>query len=251
MKFFLFSFLTLALFSCSNPDEELPVVKNMVLNGQDSDFHGLAGIIHEVSVTVSDNKELSQMKISVVPNPSSHAHADEPITAFISPNIGSWDTLSIASISGREASAKAYFRAPDDIAGMWSIVAQVLDGNGNLKEQKEDLHIQNDLVPAIQIQSTTPAAVENGILNLPLNGSLILDGVIVDLDGLDSIGFSVSGPSLTSTFVHAVSPVSSWNYNLADLPMPAFSVAGNYFLKIYAVDLTGREYWKTSKVVVQ
>jgi hypothetical protein len=251
MKSLLCTFLAFALVSCHNPDEELPVVKSIVLNGQDSEFHGLAGNIHEISVTASDNEELSQMKISVVPNPSSHGHADEPISAFISPNIGNWDTLSISSIGGQEASSRAYFLAPDGIAGMWSVVAQVLDANGNLIQEKMDLHIQNDLFPAIQIQSSIPAAVENGILNLPLNGTLIIDGVIVDLDGLDSIAFSVTGPSLTTPFLYSVSPVSNWNYDLSGLSMPAFSATGNYYLKIFAVDLTGREYWKTSKVVVE
>jgi hypothetical protein len=171
MKLLFYSAFLLVFIACSNPDDELPAVQSIVLNGQDSEFHGLAGIIHEISVQATDNKELNQLKISVVPNSASHGHADEPISAFISPNIGNWDTLCIFSASGQQAASTVYFQAPDDIAGMWSVVAQVLDANGNLKQEKMDLHIQNDLIPAIQIQSTTPAAVENGIINLPLTGS--------------------------------------------------------------------------------
>ncbi len=223
----------------------------------DDHLHGLAGDGNPFEIKVSDDLELSQMKMQIISPTGFHSHdgvSEEDLNllerTFQSPNIGKWDTTVVYNLSAKEQTRNLIFDAPDSISGGWKVRVGLLDTGGNLTQEDYTLHVFNDDFPDILPDATIPVANEDGIVELALNETVQFDGDIVDVnDSLLYVECVVLKGSDTAQY-HIWNNIGNWVFPMEQIVVDPFNETGSYLMHIRAVDMLGWKNWKQVRIEV-
>jgi len=161
---------SLFITSCKKdtPDTEAPAITAVdepLMN--DTLFTGAE--LH-VEASISDNEELSQLKIDVHAAEDGHNHGKVDGSAY-------WETIVLVDLSGASTSVHEHIDIPADAAsGKYHVILSAVDKAGNQSEIVErDIYIQNSgdqIAPIVTITSPTPN--ESISLSAGINVSAIL-----------------------------------------------------------------------------
>ena len=137
-----------------------PVMNETLLSG--SELH--------VELTVTDNEELSQLKIDIHSAEDGHSHGKVDLSAY-------WETVVLVDLSGATASVHERIDIPADAAsGTYHVILTAVDKSGNQSAITErDIFIQNasdQIAPLITISS--PADNDTISLSAGINVAAIL-----------------------------------------------------------------------------
>lgn len=228
--------------SCKNPDENAPLIHHVYLNSiPDAYLHGIAGMINIAEVKVSDDKQLSQLRIKLITTNGIHQHeleSGEAAHAFLEYNQGVWDTLSIVNIGGNGFTESFNLNIPDTISGGWNMEIAVLDNNGNLKTETRQVHIQNDHLPAISVGDIVPIPQQDGLILMSVGDSILLSGFVIDPDSLEFVSAEILKGSVSIWSQNYIN-IHNWTFNLQQIMSPALTTTGSYVFNITARDING------------
>ncbi len=139
MQWFVMGMMVLTIFSC-NPEEvqdvEHPVINSVMVNSVQQETHELtAGNSFVVQVGLTDNEDLSQLKISVHSADDGHGHVDLPGYEGLE-NVGLWSYSRVFDLSGTASSPTSTIAIPDTITGVWHLEIMAIDQSGNESDEK-------------------------------------------------------------------------------------------------------------------
>ena len=195
---------------------EEPAMNDTLLTG--SELH--------IEASISDNDELSQLKIDVHAAEDGHNHGKVDASAY-------WETVVLVDLSGASTSVHEHIDIPADAAsGTYHVILSAVDKAGNQSEIVErDVYIQNSgdqLAPIVTI--TSPSQNDTIALSAGLNVTAILTDNVA-LEDADLI--LLSGSSVVYETEIALSG-TEFNLNqsipISNLP------AGNYTIELIVRD---------------
>ncbi len=193
-----------------------PLMNDTLLSG--SELH--------VDLKVSDNEELSQLKIDIHSAEDGHSHGKVDASAF-------WETVVIVDLSGKEQLVHEYIDIPNDAAsGVYHVILTAVDKSGNMSEVSErDIFIQNsgDLIaPLATIQTPTEGA------SLVAGSDLNVQAALTDNLSLNRFELKVyKGNTLVSD---TDMNISGTEYTLNQTLSTAGWTAGNYTIELLVFD---------------
>jgi hypothetical protein len=183
-----------SMYSCkSDQDLSAPVVDGIVVNGLDDVEHELnAGDVIDVTINVSDNENLKQVKLSIHSADDGHGHGGGSGEVY-EPNVGNWSYSNIINVSGTAANVNASLNVPSDIKGHWHLEVLVIDAAGNeAQEAFTTLHVENDGLPSADFDWNPGVSDTDQIVHIPVSDpQFTFSADITDADGLESIFWSV------------------------------------------------------------
>ncbi|MEY2764163.1 MAG: hypothetical protein RLZZ205_587 [Bacteroidota bacterium] len=131
--------LALATYGCQPKEEQdttRPIIGNVTLNDLAQETHELSpGQSFVVTMPVTDDEQLSQLKIGVHSADDGHGHVDLPGYEGLE-NAGTWSYTRIFDLSGTMASPTATIAVPDTISGIWHLEIMAIDQSGNESEER-------------------------------------------------------------------------------------------------------------------
>jgi hypothetical protein len=184
------SIFVFTISSCKDEkDKTAPVIKSVSEPLQNDTL--FTGDELHVDASITDNEELSQLKIDIHSADDGHTHGKTDASAF-------WETVRIVTLSGTSSSIHEDIAIPGDAAaGKYHVILTAVDKAGNQSEFVErDIHIRNstDLIaPEIVISSP----VENATLST--GSPLTVSGTLTDNVALRKVEIKVyRGTTLVS-----------------------------------------------------
>ncbi|MEN9332967.1 MAG: hypothetical protein RLY35_147 [Bacteroidota bacterium] len=139
MKYLMLGMMVITIFSCTkdeNQDLERPILQSVLVNNVQQETHELqAGSNFVVQVNVSDNADLSELKINVHSADDGHGHVALPGYEGVV-NEGVWAYSRIFDLTGTTASPTATITIPDTISGIWHLEVMAIDQSGNESDEK-------------------------------------------------------------------------------------------------------------------
>ena len=228
---------------CNKDDDEAPVIQEITINGSSigTEMEVEAGDVLAVSIRVSDNEALNQVKIDIHANADGHSHDGHSHGgggAF-----GSWETLEIIDVSGTEETITRNITIPQTILGEWHFGVLALDETGNEADEVfTDLDIDNEYIPHIHIDAINGDDVGDE-LDADEGDVLSFEGEITDPDGLAHVEFEIKdedGNTLASVDYDPAGAVE-WDMSAASITVPALPDEHGE-LHIHAEDTQGFEY---------
>jgi len=137
-----------------------------------------------VSIAVSDDEELNQLRVKVE-------------QAF-SKSFGFWEFVDVRDLAGSSYTSQYTYFIPDSaLAGLYEISLQVADerGNGSVDSTLQFQIRQPSEEPVISGFETDPAIDMDEVLRLSSNDTLTFSGTLSDTDSLQSFSISFRDPS--------------------------------------------------------
>ena len=139
MQWFVMGMMVLTISSCK-PEEvqdvERPVINNVMVNSVQQETHELtAGNSFVVQVGLTDNEDLSQLKMNVHSADDGHGHVDLPGYEGLE-NVGLWSYSRVFNLSGTTSSPTSTIAIPDTITGVWHLEIMAIDKAGNESDEK-------------------------------------------------------------------------------------------------------------------
>jgi hypothetical protein len=206
------------------PDSEAPIiaaVEEPLMN--DTLFTG--NELH-IEASISDNEELSQLKIDVHAAEDGHNHGKVDASAY-------WETVVIIDLSGASTSIHEHIDIPTDAAsGMYHVILTAVDKAGNQSEIVErDIFIQNagdQVAPIVTI--TSPSQNDTISLSTGINVSAIL----TDNIGLEDADLLLLSGS-TVVFETEIA-LSGTEFNLNQTIPTSTLAAGTYTIELVVRD---------------
>lgn len=240
MKHLFFLAATIAvLSSCSNKEDDTdPVIQYVRINGTEAPEHDLeAGQTVAVSVSLTDNEELNQVKLEIHAADDGHTHEGGGSSEPSGPNTGVWVDSRIINLDGTSAERSVNFTVPLDVAGYWHLEVLLIDREGNeAEEYVTTLHVENPDLPVVTI-TTNPAAVGEYVEITP--GSEVGISVTAsDEEGLGIIHIEVESEGGTVLFEQEYDAAGAATFT-ADGIAVAFPLAGHYHIHVEATDSGG------------
>ncbi|MFN0033025.1 MAG: DUF4625 domain-containing protein [Flavobacteriales bacterium] len=257
ISFFMIVWLMSGLVACRQADDTLPVIQFLELNGSvDEHLHGLSGDTLKFHISLTDDQELSQMKVTFTTPAGYHSHDEgtEELNlmeaTFQAPNRGAWDTTTIYNLGGLQTERWMNYMVPDTLSGGSSMSISVLDAEGNLAQQDYTIHLSNDNLPDILPDSVSPVPNSDGIVELNTGQPLLLYGNIVDVnDSLEYVKFALlSGTDTVQQ--NTWTNISNWWFPLQNCIIAPITTAGNYQLYITVADRQGWINWRRVRLIV-
>ncbi len=231
----------IAFASCKKEetDTTAPKINSVRVNGVSADEHDLnAGTAIEIAVDVSDNEALNQVKLDIHAADDGHTHDDSSTGEMEAPNIGAWSELRTENLSGKSTTRTFNLTVPATIAGHWHIEVKLIDKEGNeATEYITTLHIENENLPVFNVTST-PATV-NYEIEVPINGTITLNGNVTDPDGLVEVHWELENETTGAVVMEGELPgVTGTSFDLGSIAIGPIA-AGEYHLHIHAEDSQG------------
>jgi hypothetical protein len=195
---------------------EEPAMNDTLLTG--SELH--------IEASISDNDELSQLKIDVHAAEDGHNHGKVDASAY-------WETVVLVDLSGASTSVHEHIDIPADAAsGTYHVILSAVDKAGNQSEIVErDVYIQNSgdqLAPIVTI--TSPSQNDTIALSAGLNVTAILTDNVA-LEDADLI--LLSGSSVVyETEIALTGTEFNLNQSIPISNLPA----GNYTIELIVRD---------------
>lgn len=244
MKYLLFTVIAVVFASCKNPDELLPTIKSIKINGEnDSHMIVIAGEQMVIDVEVEDNKNLKQIMLQLKAISGLHSHQiseSEPTPFLRSLSFGSLDTTFIRTINGSQWTENFSLILPDSISGGCNMNIGVLDDNGNYYTKNYTLHVHNNEVPVVILNSVMPMPDLNGVVQL-VNANQLpqfqMSGHLVDHTGLDLL--TVRLYNSTASWQQAWEfQDGEWSFELENIVINDTLPMGTYTLELKTNDIT-------------
>jgi hypothetical protein len=243
-KLFLSFVLIAALFSCrekSQVDVQPPVITSVMLNDSSSAAHIVqAPSTISIHVTATDNKELNQIKVQIVPVDFRNTNSNFGL------NTGEFEYTQIFNTSGLSSTQHLEVALPDSISGNWFLKVDVSDDYGYLSSPYSTLlTIENPALPTIT--ATTLPAIDNGVITMTEGTNLSVDGTVFDSDSLSFVQVRIE--SVSGTVLDSID-IPFTNTGVSFTPTFDQASAGHYFLVIEGRDQLGyRKLWSAHVVV--
>jgi hypothetical protein len=193
-----------------------PLMNDTLFSG--SEFH--------VDLKVSDNDELSQLKIDIHSAEDGHSHGKVDASAF-------WETVIIVDLSGKEQLVHEDIVIPADAAsGIYHVILTAVDKSGNMSDVSElDIYIQNSgdlLAPLVTLQSPIEGA------SITAGSDLNVQAAITDNLSLNRFELKVyRGNTLISD---TDMNISGTEYTLNQTLSTTGWAAGNYTIELLVFD---------------
>lgn len=234
----------------SEVDTTLPEITQVIVDGLESETHSIqAGESMQISLMVSDNENLKQVKVNVHAADDGHGHGSGS-GVVLQPNVGTWNYSSIIEISGQSATANLSLSVPADIIGSWHLEIMAIDESGNEAIEKVvTLSVNNDELPVIQV-TTSPVASSNSISVSASNPVLSLDATIADASGIDSVYISATTEAGVEVFSQSWDAANAFEFGTGAVQI-TFPGVDLYDLEIRALDVNGYENIWIREVQVQ
>jgi hypothetical protein len=245
------SLLILVSSGCQKADEINPTITSILVNGESTDHpHATAGQAVVVSVVLEDNEDLGQVKLTMS-GLDGHHDPDEEIALMQCPNVGEWPVLKITNLSGKRQEVLFELLCPDTIQGVWDVEIEVVDKSGNTHATAFPIHVQNDFLPYIGINTLNTALDENSVAHFVVGQSLVVTGEVLDQDGdvLSSVHCLLENNS--GIVWEQMWTPSVWTFDLTEVVVPSFLETGTYIFTIHVTDNEGQVYWKTLDISVE
>jgi len=222
----LLAFTAFAAASCKkdDPDNTKPIIE-LVSEPIENDTLYSGSQIH-IEGSVSDDIELSQIKIDVHSADDGHSHGKISFTSF-------FEVTRIIELTGKIYLLQQHIDIPQEAAaGKYDIIITAVDAAGNQSDFVErDIYIRNssDLIaPTITINSPTSQG------NYPLASSLTISAELADNIGLGDVEVKIYRGSVL-VFENDLE-LAEPNYSM-NLEVPTTGwLAGDYTLEILAKD---------------
>jgi hypothetical protein len=226
----------------SDVDTTLPEITQVIVDGLESETHSIqAGESMQISLMVSDNENLKQVKVN------GHGSGSGVV---LQPNVGTWNYSHIIELTGQSATANLSLSVPADIIGSWHLEIMAIDESGNEAIEKVvTLSVNNDELPVIQV-TTSPASSDNVISVSASNPVLSLDATVVDASGIDSLYILAASEGGVEVFTQSfdASDVLEFNTGTIEITFPG---VGLYDIELRALDVNGYENIWMREVQVQ
>lgn len=237
-QYLFFLFLSIALFSCNRDDDnEAPRIQWVRVNGAEADEHELqAGQLMQVSLKLTDNEELNQVKLNIHAADDGHTHGDDT-GEDTGPNTGVWSDTRVLNLEGAEYTGSVNFNIPAEVAGHWHLEVMLIDEEGNeAEEYVTTLHVENDDLPVLEV-TTVPAPVD-GEISLAPGSSLSVEATASDEEGISEIHIEVldDGDVLVEEAEFDGLLATSFTAGPHTFTFPS---AGEFHLHVKAVDAGG------------
>lgn len=177
----------LSLNACKkDKDEEGPVINSVRINGDTDDHYHLdAGSTFELTISVTDNESLKQLKIDIHSADDGHSHELTSDDGF---RDGEWEVFEIVDLSGKSQTIDRSYLIPNDQVGEFHLLIEAIDDEGNESALTFlELDVDNDFIPAIDIQGTVPAENDEGEIEVAIGDMVTIQGSINDDDGIEEI----------------------------------------------------------------
>lgn len=232
----------IALFGCKKDnDEEAPVIGEVRINGAlaGEPEHVDAGTTIEVSIRVTDNEELAQLKIDIHSNDDGHSHDGDSHGSGGAQ--GEWEELAIVDLSGVDQTVTRSFTLPQTIRGEWHLSLRAVDSAGNESPERIiELDVENDLIPSIEVESVNGQS-PNGEVEVEENQPVTFVGTITDAAGLEHIHIEVKTEAGVVLFEveYEASGATSWDLSNANFTLPEVGVAVHGEIHIEAENVNG------------
>jgi hypothetical protein len=217
---------SLFIVSCKKdtPDTQAPSISS-ILEPAMNDTLFTGSELH-VELTVTDNEELSQLKIDIHSAEDGHSHGKVDISAY-------WETVVLVDLTGATSSVHEHIDIPSDAAtGMYHVILTAVDKAGNQSEVLErDIFIQNagdQIAPIVTITSPT----ENDTISLAAGINVM--AVITDNQLLAEADLKVLSGN-TVVFETEIA-LSGTEYNLNQAIPTSTWAAGTYTLELVVRD---------------
>jgi len=244
--------LSILFVSCAKEDSVKPTIVSVKVNGEFFEHpHALAGSPIVFEIMLSDDTELGQCKLLLSPL-EGHVHTlegEEP-SLLDCPNVGEWEALRIQNLSGTNGEMIVELQCPDTVQGTWQFLVEVTDKSGNVSSTSLPLHVHNDFLPYIGVNTINAIPDEEGVVTFALSETLQFTGEAIDAEGapLSAVYCSIK-KSDEVLWEQSWSP-GSWSFDLSQIEVPPFFETGAMEFKIHVTDSQQRVYWKTLDIIV-
>ena len=146
--------------SCQNTDTEAPTVctEAGVMNSILADeIEAEAGDHLDIEDLFCDNEGLSQVRYDIH-NGEGHAHEEEGEEeehehGLVLHSGTDWSVLRNIDLEGTEAEAELHVDVPLTARGVWHVIVDLVDAEGNTATFNTDLHVENSHMPEFTLTS--------------------------------------------------------------------------------------------------
>lgn len=247
----LFFLILTVLAGCQKSDEIVPSILSITINSESTEHpHTIAGQSFSIEISLEDNSDLGQVKVSMVAL-DGHIDPEEVVPLMFCPNIGEWPFLKILNLDGTNQDVVLDILCPDSIQGVWEVEVEVIDKAGNISSKSFPLHVQNDFLPYIGVNTLNAVPDENSVVHFNTGETLEVTGEALDQDGdiLSSVFCKLERNSVL-VWEQTWSP-EFWSFDLSQIVIPAFTESGEYVFTIFITDNEDQQYWKTLNIQVE
>lgn len=225
------------LTSCEKSDDSPPEITllNVEVVGSESDTIWAGGEI-QVSVTMTDDMELQDLRLEISKNTSNQ----DTLAPFLK-NVGSWSELEIITLAGLNDEASITFFVPDTVMGEWTLTADVIDASGHKSETKtHELWVMNDLIPTMDVTGFDPQLVDEQ-LSVSVGGVITVSGSAVSETPLESLTYALFNSSEEEEWTESypLNEATALDLNTYPIQLPD-SLAGSFTLSILVTDIEQR-----------
>jgi hypothetical protein len=247
-------FIALCTFwGCSKKDNQAPFIAEMMVNGNSEHYSLEAGLDNQLTFHLSDNEGLAQMKISIVKNGNYANHEHGASTEYYGlyvPNHSDFDTVIVRNLSGTSQHLSIACPIPYATSGLWTMMVQVLDNEGNLQSVDNDIFINSWAYPFLSMTSLNPQLLTStGTITGNASTAWNWQGDLYDLDSLAYVHITIRQNSDT-VFSYINDQPNTWTMDLESIPLSMPEVAGNYQFRLEMADNNGYTTWRTSTLHV-
>ncbi len=244
-KLFIF-FAAGALFSlaaCNKTDEEAPVIAEVRVNGAlaGDHVHIEAGEPVEISIRVTDNEALGQLKIDIHADDDGHSHDGHSHGSGSAQ--GQWEELEIINLEGTDRTIVRTFNVPNTVRGEWHLGIRVLDEAGNESPERiVELDIDNEIIPLITVESVNGQS-PNDEVEVEAGAMIAFVGTVTDNAGLDEVHIEVKLEDGTVVYEeeYELGGATSFDLSTANFTLPDVGSAHHGEIHIEAKNINGYE----------
>lgn len=245
MKKTLLALLGLLVFVSCSDDEEVdntaPSILEATMDGEDHDLSFNDGDQVALQVDLSDNVELSQLKLDIHDLFDGHSHGKSNST---------WEMTKVYTVSGASATVNDNLDVPSPVvAGPYHVILQLVDAAGNESDFKElEFIVKNGSEP--QFGVTAPDFSNE--VHAPKGQAFAMAGTITDDVDLDEILIRISeehddhnhkksgeAPIFEDDVDLPGSSDTSFDLSTLSITIPADAEEGHYIIEISAKDNDG------------
>lgn len=233
----------LSMAACNKTDEEAPVVAEIRVNGSlaGDHVHIDAGAPVEISVRVTDNEALGQLKIDIHADDDGHSHDGHSHGSGSAE--GQWEELDIINLEGTDQTVVRTYTVPNTVRGEWHLGVRVLDEAGNESPERiVELDIDNDIIPLITVESVNGQS-PNDEVEVEAGDMIVFVGTVTDNAGLDEVHIEVKLEDGTVVYdeEYELGGAESFDLSTANFTLPDVGSAHHGEIHIEAKNINGYE----------
>jgi hypothetical protein len=241
MKYLMLGMMVITIFSCTkdeNQDLERPILQSVLVNNVQQETHELqAGSNFVVQVNVSDNADLSQLKINVHSADDGHGHGVLPGYEGMV-NQGVWSYNRVFELSGSSAEPSATIAIPDSISGVWHLEIMAIDKSGNEAiEQVYNIVVLNANTPDLDYE-VIDAQISGDAYSIATGELFKFSASVFDEDLVSELHISISSEEGVLYWENEWTSINQASFSTGNLEV-LMNNAGLFDVHIHATDSQG------------